>query len=449
MTGAIDLHALRRRARGAGRLILQGRVVQIVGTVVEAVLPGVRVGDLCELGDCPDGRPVAAEVVGFRAERVILMPYGELRGVGVGTLVTPRGGSATAPVGEALLGRVIDAFGRPLDGSPPPDCRARRAVHAPPLGPLDRRPTVEPFHVGIRAIDGLLPCARGQRLGVFAAPGLGKTSMLSMMVRGAECDRKIVALVGERGREVGDFVRKVLAGEALGRSVIVAATSDRPPLERMRAAWYATAIAEHFRDEGKDVLLVMDSLTRFAMAQREVGLAAGEPPTTRGYTPSVFAALPRLCERAGPAARGGSITAFYTVLTEGDDLADPVAEAARALLDGHVHLCRELAARGHFPAVDVLRSVSRVADDVMDDARRAAARRVREWLALVHESRELISVGAYRAGANPRLDEALAVREAVEAFLRQPIDERSPSTATLAALAALAARGAQGGKNGA
>jgi FliI/YscN family ATPase len=294
--------------------------------------------------------------------------------------------------------------------------------------------------VGIRAIDALCPCARGQRLGIFAAPGLGKSMLVGMMARGADCDRIVIALVGERGREVGQFVRGTLGTEGLRRAVVVAATSDRPPLERIRAAWYATTVAEHFRERGQHVLLVMDSLSRFAMALREVGLAAGEPPTTRGYTPSVFAALPRLVERVGPAG-GGSITGFYTVLTEGDDLQDPVAEAARALLDGHIQLDRELAERGHFPAIDVLRSVSRVALDVMSESHRVAARVVREHLAVLQESRELLAVGAYRPGANPRLDAALALRDLIAIFLRQAIDEKAPFAETMQGLSALTSQG--------
>jgi flagellum-specific ATP synthase len=430
------------RLAGAGRAVAQGRVVQVVGTIVESVLPNARVGDLVALRT--GGASSPAEVVGFRDERAILMPFGDLRGVGADTLVVPVGRAHGAPVGDELLGRVLDAFGRPLDGGPPPACVARRSVHAEPPRPLERAPTTTPAHVGIRAIDALLPCARGQRLGIFAAPGLGKSVLVGMMARGAACDRIVIALVGERGREVGQFVRGTLGVEGLRRAVVVASTSDRPPLERIRAAWYATTVAEDLRDRGHHVLLVMDSLTRFAMAQREVGLAAGEPPTTRGYTPSVFAALPRLVERLGPSP-AGSITGFYTVLTEGDDVADPVAEAARSLLDGHVQLDRELAERGHFPAIDVLRSVSRVALDVMSPAHVAAARAVREHLAVLHESRDLLAVGAYRPGANPRLDAALAVRDAITAFLRQGVDEPASFDGTLRALTALASQGVSHG----
>jgi len=434
----LDLEFYSRRIAGAGRPVAQGRVVQVVGIVVESILPSARVGDMVELHS--GSETVAAEVVGFRDERAILMPFGDLRGVGAGTLVAPLSSSSAAPVGEELLGRVLDAFGRPLDGGAVPRCAQRRRVHADPPKPLEREPTCQPIHVGIRAIDGLVPCARGQRLGVFAAPGLGKSMLVGMMARGAECDQIVIALVGERGREVGQFVRGTLGPEGLRRAVVVASTSDRPPLERIRAAWYATTVAEHFRDRGGHVLLVMDSLTRFAMAQREVGLAAGEPPTTRGYTPSVFAALPRLIERVGP-ARGGSITGFYTVLTEGDDLMDPVAEAARALLDGHLQLDRELAERGHFPAIDVLRSVSRVALDVMSEPHRVGARLVREHLAVLQESRELLAVGAYRPGANPRLDRALVLRDLIAIYLRQGIDEKAPFAETMQGLSALTSQG--------
>jgi len=435
---SVDLGFYGRRVAGAGRPVVQGRVVQVVGIVVESVLPAARIGDVYELNTGDD--TVISEVVGFRDERAILMPFGNLRGVGVGTKVIPLGGVRAAPVGEELLGRVLDAFGRPLDGGAALRCRGRRSVHADPPRPLERDPKCCPIHVGIRAIDALAPCARGQRLGIFASPGLGKSMLLGMMARGAECDRIVIALVGERGREVGQFVHGTLGPDGLRRAVVVAATSDRPPLERIRAAWYATAIAEHFRDRGEHVLLVMDSLTRFAMAQREVGLAAGEPPTTRGFTPSVFAALPRLIERVGPIGKG-SITGFYTVLTEGDDLQDPVAEAARSLLDGHIQLDRELAERGHFPAIDPLRSVSRVALDVMEPAHFEAARTIREHLAVLQEARELLSVGAYRAGANPRLDAALVLRERIAAYLRQAIDEKAPFAETLRGLLALASQG--------
>jgi flagellum-specific ATP synthase len=427
-----------RRVAGAGRPVVQGRVVQVVGTVVESILPAARVGDLYELVTGED--LVAAEVVGFKDERARLMPFGDLRGVGAGTRVAPLGRTSLAPVGDELCGRVLDAFGRPLDGAPAPHCQKRRPVYADPPRPMDRAPTTRPIRVGIRAIDALVPCARGQRLGIFAAPGLGKSMLLGMMARRADCDRIVIALVGERGREVAEFVRTTLGAEGLHRAVVVASTSDRPPLERIRAGWYATAVAEQFRDGGAHVLLVMDSLTRFAMALREVGLAAGEPPTTRGYTPSVFAALPRLVERVGPSTHG-SITAFYTVLTEGDDLMDPVAEAARSLLDGHVQLDRELAERGHFPAIDVLRSVSRVALDVMSDEHRDAARRVREHLAVLHEARELLAVGAYRPGAQPRLDAALLLRERIAAYLRQGIDDPAPFEETMRGLCELASQG--------
>jgi len=433
-----DLASYARRFAGAGRPVAQGRVVQVVGTVVESILPAARIGDLYALNT--GQATVPAEVVGFRDERAILMPFGDLRGVGACTLVAPLGRSCGAPVGDELLGRVLDAFGHPLDGAAMPTCPKRRPIHADPPRPMDRAPTSTPAHVGIRAIDALVPCARGQRLGIFAAPGLGKSMLLGMMARGAECDRIVIALVGERGREVGQFVRGTLGAEGLRRAVVVASTSDRPPLERIRAAWYATTIAEDFRDRGHHVLLVMDSLTRFAMAQREVGLAAGEPPTTRGYTPSVFAALPRLIERLGPAAIG-SITGFYTVLTEGDDLMDPVAETARSLLDGHLQLDRELAERGHFPAIDVLRSVSRVALDVMTPPHVSAARIVREHLAVLQESRELLAVGAYRPGASPKLDAALAMRDPITAYLRQGIDERAPFDQTMRGLLVLASQG--------
>jgi len=433
----IDMERLRPMVQHAARLWIDGRVTRVVGIMAEANIPGAAVGELCHI-ETPRG-PIPAEVAGFADQRVLLMPLGELRGVAAGARVSRRGELGTVAVGHHLLGRVIDGFGRPLDHHPMAHVGERRPLYASPLSPLDRRPVEQPLFMGIRVLDGLLTCGEGQRLGILAGPGLGKTVLLSMIAHRAACDVLVLALIGERGREVGDFVRTFGKSEAFSRMVVVAATSDRPPLERLRAAWLATSLAEHFRDEGQRVLLVMDSLTRVAMAQREVGLAIGEPPTTKGYTPSVFAKLPGLLERAGPRMGSGSITGIYTVLMEGDDMSDPVADAAIAILDGQIVLSRRLAGRGHFPAVDVLRSTSRVMPDIVTAEHQAAALQVREILALQADSEDLVNIGAYQRGQNPRLDEALARSQPLERFLRQGMDQYTQPEETIAELQRLGA----------
>ena len=410
--------------RAASAPALEGRLTDVVGLVVEARGCRATIGDLYEVGT----PPVQAEVVAIRDDRTLLMTLGDSpNGLSVGARVRRVGRGATVGVGDVLLGRVLDGLGRPLDGGPPPHTVESRPLYAMPPSPLARRPIEVPLEVGVRAIDGLLTLGRGQRLGIFAGGGVGKSTLLGMMVKHAKIDVAVVALVGERGREVEEFVRSTLGAEGLARSVIVAATSADPPLLRARAALAATAIAEHFRDRGRSVLLVMDSLTRYAMALREIGLATGEPPTTKGYTPSVFAALPRLLERAGTSEGPGSITGLYTVLVEGDDLADPISDAARAILDGHVVLRRALAERGHFPAIDVPASISRVMPMVTTRERRALAQRVRALLAAHREAEDLIAIGAYRAGASARLDEAVHRMPKLESFLVQ--DETQPSRA--------------------
>jgi flagellum-specific ATP synthase len=381
--------------------------------------------------------PVEAEVVGLRGDRTLLMPLSPVHGLSAGAPLRRVGHGARARVGAALLGRVVDGLGRPLDGRRAPELDAERPLHGVAVNPLRRRPIEEPVWVGVRAIDGALTLAKGQRIGIFAGGGVGKSTLLGMMVRNTVADVAVVALVGERGREVEEFVNRTLGPTGLRRSVVVAATSSEPPLVRVRASLYATAIAEHFRAQGLDVLLVMDSVTRFAMAMREIGLAIGEPPTTKGYTPTVFAALPRLLERAGTAQGKGSITGIYTVLVEGDDLSDPVADAARAILDGHVVLSRELAERGRFPAIDLPRSVSRVMSHVVRPEHAALAARLRETLAAHREAEDLLAVGAYRPGSVPRLDDALARITAVESFLKQRTDDRCAPESTLAELAAI------------
>jgi FliI/YscN family ATPase len=400
---------------------LCGRVVRVVGLLIESEGPQARVGEVCEVAGGPGEPMLAVEVVGFREGRLLSVPLGETAGIRPGARIMARGQFASVPVGDALLGRVIDAFGRPMDGLACLRTPTRAPLYRNPVHPLARRPIEEPLGTGVRAIDALLTCGRGQRLGLFGGSGVGKSTLLGMMARGTAADVVVLALVGERGREVRSFLDHDIGHVGLERSVVVVSTSDSPPLVRMRAAYAATTIAEHFRDTGRNVLLLMDSVTRFAMAQREVGLAAGEPPTAKGYPPSVFALLPALLERAGTAERG-SITALYTVLVEGDDTNEPIADAVRAILDGHVVLSRDLAGRNHYPAIDVLQSVSRTMGEVVDAGHRRRAARVREWMALLRDSDDLRSVGAYAPGNNPRLDAAIDRQQAIDALLCQSAD---------------------------
>ncbi len=419
----LDLTRYATVVREALRPEVQGSLVEAVGIVVQAEGCRASIGDLFEI-DNPDGSRVRAEVVGLRGDRTLLVPLDANVPLAARARVRRLGRAAMVQVGDGLLGRVIDALGRPLDGRPAPVLSEARPLHGKPPSPLDRRPIEEPMNTGVRAIDALLTLGRGQRIGVFAGGGVGKSTLLGMMVQRAEIDVAVVGLVGERGREVEEFVRTCL-GTALGRSVVVAATGAEPPQLRARAALAATTIAEHFREEGANVLLVLDSLTRFAMAMREIGLASGEPPTTKGYTPSVFGALPQLLERAGTTNGPGSITGLYTVLVEGDDPSDPISDASRAILDGHIMLRRSLAERGHFPAIDVPASVSRLMPQLASRERMERARRARALLAAHQEAEDLLAIGAYRAGGNPRLDEALEKMPKLEGFLRQETDERA------------------------
>jgi len=417
------LAARRARLGPPPRPLVQGRLVRMVGLTLEAVGCEAPVGGRCEIVG-RDGTPVEAEVVGFAGDRLFLMPTGELRGLTPGARVVPTGARLTVPAGRGLLGRVIDGAGRPLDGGGPLAAEARVPLMGRAINPMARPPIREPLDVGVRAINALLTVGRGQRLGLFAGSGVGKSVLLGMMTRYTGADVTVVALIGERGREVKEFVEGILGPEGMRRAVVVATPADHPPLMRLHGAWVATAVAEWFRDQGLDVLLLMDSLTRFAQAQREIGLAIGEPPATKGYPPSAFARLPQLVERAGNAEGGGSITAFYTVLTEGDDTSDPVADAARAILDGHVVLSRELAEAGHYPAIDVETSISRAMTEITDEGHREAARRFRELYSLYRRNRDLISVGAYERGNDPRLDEAVDAQPRLLAFLRQAQEER-------------------------
>jgi len=431
------LRACRDGLNAADLVRTNGVVKQVVGLVVEATGPEAAVGDVCEIQTGRTTPPVSAEVVGFKDGRTLLMPLGEMGGIAPGSVVVPTHRPLLAPVGGGLLGRVIDSLGEPIDGKGPIEAQSFRPVTAAPPNPLSRRRIEEPLGLGIRAIDGCLTCGRGQRFGVFAGSGVGKSMLMGMVARTSKAQVNVIALVGERGREVKDFVERDLRADGLARSVVIAVTGDRPALLRVKGALMATAIAESFRDQGCDVLLMVDSLTRVAMAQREIGLTVGEPPTTRGYTPSVFALLPQFLERAGTNAHG-SITGLYTVLVEGDDMNEPIADAARSILDGHIVLSRRLAARGHYPAIDVLESVSRVMIDVVSPEHRDQARRVIEILATYREAEDLINIGAYAKGSNPKIDEAIEKIDAIHAFLRQDVNETSDFEATRAALVRLA-----------
>ncbi len=417
------------RLKDCQPIVRIGRVEEIIGLVVSSVGPPVAVGEICRISS-PDGDYVPAEVVGFKGNRVMLMPLGPLEGIAPGYLVTAEREPFRVPVGMALLGRVVDGLGRPIDDVGPLLAEKMRSASGAAPDPMKRNRIVEPLATGIRSIDGLLTCGRGQRVGIFAGSGVGKSVRLGMSPRNTNAQVNVIALIGERGREVREFIEKDLGEEGLKRSVVVAVTSDQPSLIRIKGAQVATAIAEDFRDRGMDVLLMMDSVTRLAMAQREIGLTIGEPPTTRGYTPSVFAMLPRLLERAGASDRG-SITGLYTVLVEGDDMNEPVADHVRSILDGHIVLSRKMAARGHYPAVDVLESVSRLMFDIVEPEHLAAARKLIEHLAVYRDAEDLVNIGAYVKGSNPKIDEALSKIDITQAFLKQEIADRGDCEKTL------------------
>jgi flagellum-specific ATP synthase len=408
-----------------------GRVVRSVGLTLEAHGPDARLGEMCEIHTQGSVRPAAAEVVGFTDGRVLLMPYADLVGIEAGSEVRALGRSAQAAVGEQLLGRVLDGFGQPLDGRPLVPATQHYPLYPPPLNPLERGQVKEILECGVRAIDCLLTLARGQRVGIFAGSGVGKSTVLGMLSAQVQADVTVVALIGERGREVKSFVAEGLTAQARARSVVVAATSDQPALVRRRAAFLATAIAEYFRDQGLQVCLMLDSVTRIAMAQREIGLASGELPTARAYTPSVFAMLPRLLERGGAGANGGSLTALYTVLVDGDDMNDPIADTVRSILDGHIVLSRAIAQRARFPAIDVTQSISRLAASIVSAADARLMQDAVRSLALYEASRDLIEVGAYRSGSNAALDRAVKLMPELEKFIAQRPDESEARAAAM------------------
>lgn len=410
-----------------------GKVVQVIGLTIEAEGPNAKIGEICLIYPDQEKKPIEAEVVGFRQNKVLLMPLDDITQIGPGCLVEATGHPLQIKVGSSILGSVLDGAGYLLDGSPfPPGLKTFSTVNTPP-NPLTRPRISEPMEVGIRSIDGLLTVGKGQRIGIFAGSGVGKSTLLGMIARNAEADVNVIALIGERGREVKEFIERDLGEEGLKKSVLVVATSDQPALKRIKGALTATAIAEYFRDQGKDVLLMMDSVTRFAMAQREIGLAIGEPPTSKGYTPSVFALLPKLLERSGTSALG-SITAFYTVLVDGDDLNEPIADAVRGILDGHIVLDRKLAQKGQFPAINPLASVSRVMNEIVDEEHLQAAIQFKQYLATYQTSEDLINIGAYKKGSNREIDQAIHMYPLIQAYIRQGIYEVSSFTESVSTL---------------
>lgn len=431
MSWELDENSYQRRLESALLYHEAGRVTQSVGMVYEAYLPGAGIGSLCQIlpaGDPYSTHGVEAEVVGFRDRRVMLMPFGDAQGVSNHSLVVLKKKDSSVLVGESLLGRVIDSRGEPMDGKGPialTGASEERPLYQKPSHPLERTMITQPLDLGIRSINGLITCGRGQRVGIMAGSGVGKSVLLGMMARHTAADVNVIALIGERGREVREFIEKDLGPEGLARSVVIVATSDQSPLLRMRGAFLASSIAEFFRDRGSDVLLLMDSVTRFCMAQREIGLSIGEPPASKGYTPSVFSTLPKLLERAGTGPVRGSITGLYTVLVEGDDMDEPIADATRSILDGHIVLSRKMAQRNHYPAVDVLQSASRVMRSVISPEHRDWAGQIREWMATYAQVEDLINIGAYARGSNPKVDQAIHVHDRITDFLRQSIEDRA------------------------
>jgi len=423
MADAVDLSKYHTCLKSTCSIHATGRVTNVIGLVIEAHGPVSCLGTVCDIFTTHKNSVITAEVSGFKDNSVLLMPLEEIHGIAPGCKIVARQQKAVVPVGPGLMGRVIDGLGNPIDDKGPITTEAVYPIYAAALNPLKRRRIRRPLDLGIRTINGLLTIGCGQRIGIFSGSGVGKSVMLGMIARKTKADVNVIALIGERGRELNEFIEKELGQEGLRRSVIVVATSDRLPLIRMRGAFIATAIAEYFRDQGQHVNLMMDSVTRFAMAQREIGLALGEPPTTKGYTPSVFTLLPRLLERAGTSANRGTITGLYTVLVEGDDANEPIADAVRSILDGHINLTRDLAMQNHYPAIDVLGSISRVMVDVVDDRHKQNANRLKEILATYRKAEDLINIGAYVSGSNPKIDYAIKMIDKINAYLKQDIDE--------------------------
>lgn len=399
-----------------------GKVVKVVGLTIESIGPNANLKDLCIIVSQDKTKRIMAEVVGFKDNRILLMPYGNVEGVGIGSTVESTKESLKIPVGDHLLGKTLDGLGNPLDGSDL-KCSHYYSVEAAPPDPMKRKLIDEVLTLGVKAVDGLITVGKGQRIGIFAGSGVGKSTLLGMFARNTKADINVIALIGERGREVREFIERDLGEEGMKRSVVVVATSDKPALIRNKAAKTATAIAEYFRDQGKDVLLMMDSLTRFSMAQREIGLASGEPPVTRGYPPSVYSEMPMLLERAGN-SEVGSITGLYTVLVDGDDFNEPITDTARGILDGHIMLSRKLSHKNHYPAIDILQSISRVMSSIATKSHKEAANKLKTVLATYNEAEDLINIGAYKKGSNKNIDDAISKIDAVNNFLRQNVDEK-------------------------
>jgi len=406
-----------------------GKVTKVIGMAIESIGPFVNIGDICHIEAAGGQKQILAEVVGFKEDRILLMPLGSLEGIGPGCKVKSYGDKLNIKVGEQLLGQVVNWQAEPLSGEKI-DCMDTMALENAAPNPLTRKRITSNMELGIRTIDGMLTIGKGQRIGIFAGSGVGKSTLLGMIARNALSDINIIALIGERGREVREFLEKDLKEEGLKRSIVVVATSDQPALMRLKAAQTATALAEYFRDQGKDVLLMMDSLTRFSMAQREIGLATGEPPISRGYTPSVFAVMPKLLERAGNSDKG-SITGMYTVLVDGDDFNEPITDAARGILDGHIVLSRKLANKGHYPAIDVLASISRVMNDIVTEEHKVCAREIKKHMAVYKESEDLINVGAYNKGSNEEIDAAIGKIGKINLFLRQSVEDKVDFESTI------------------
>ncbi|MEN6469830.1 MAG: flagellar protein export ATPase FliI [Smithella sp.] len=420
----IDLSRYETILNRINSIRVNGKVSEIIGLMVQGNGPAASIGEVCGIVPLNSDKPVEAEVVGFKNGRVLLMPLESIQGLGPGCKILSMSHKAGIGVGKGLLGRVINGLGNPIDGKGPIHFEDEYPIYAEPINPLDRGRIKEPMDLGVRALNGLFTCGKGQRMGIFAGSGVGKSVLMGMIARNTKADVNVIGLIGERGREVREFLEKNLGVEGLARSVVVVAASDMHPLIRMRAAYVATAVSEYFRDQGNDVLLMVDSLTRFAMAQREVGLSVGEPPTTKGYTPSVFSLLPKLLERSGMVEGVGSITGLYTILVEGDDFNEPISDAARSILDGHISLSRSLANKNHYPAIDVLQSISRVMIDIVDAEQKTKANDLMNILATHKKAEDIINIGAYVNGSNPGIDYAIRMVDKVNAYLRQNIDEK-------------------------
>lgn len=407
-----------------------GKIDKIVGIIIESTGPRVNIGDLCNVYNTKGDRYIKAEVVGFKSERVLLMPFEDLNGIGPGSIVESTGDVLKIPVGDGLIGRILNGFGQPIDGLDPLSDMQYYPVSNCPSNPLNRSRISQRINFGVKAIDSMLTCGKGQRMGIFSGSGVGKSTLMGMIARNIEADVNVIALVGERGREVRDFIERDLKEEGMKKSVLITATSDQPAMMRLKCALVATTIAEYFKDQGKDVLLLMDSLTRFAMAQREIGLATGEPPVARGYTPSIYSLLPKLLERTGNFGNG-SITGIYTVLVEGDDVNEPISDTVRGILDGHIVLTRSLAMRNHYPAIDILASISRIMTEIVDEEHLDMANKIRSILSVYYSNYDLVNIGAYKSGTNKELDKALLLIDKINSVLKQGIDEKFSYQQTL------------------